>query len=153
MKKWEDIFKDKMEGFEEPLPESVFTEFQARLNGAAVPSAPKHLRWGWALIPAVASGLAVFLLPRHPQTPVTDGNVTGTHAVEILNTESDIIAEANEAEVVLPPARMSAKPVAVATEVTLVAEHVETSVEPEADSHDDTLPVVNDVTDQKAYGR
>lgn len=149
MKKWEDIFKDKMEGFEEPLPESVFTEFQARLNGAAVPSAPKHLRWGWALIPAVAAGLAVFLLPRHPQTPVTDGNVTGTHSVEVVNTEPDFIAEANEAEVVVPPARKSAKPVAVATEVTLVAEPVETSAEPEEESHDNTLPVVNDVTDEK----
>lgn len=149
MKKWEDIFKDKMEGFEEPLPESVFTEFQARLNGAAAPSAPKHLRWGWALIPAVAAGLAVFLLPRHPQTPVTDGKVTGTHAVEILNTESDIIAEANEAEVVLPPARMSAKPVVVATVPAMVTEPVETSAELEEESHDDTLPVVNDVTDEK----
>lgn len=149
MKKWEDIFKDKMEGFEKPLPESVFTEFQARLNGAAVHSAPKNLRWGWALIPAVAAGLAVFLLPRHPQTLVTDGNVTGTHAVDILNTESDIIAEANEAEVVLPPARMSAKPVVVATVPAMVTEPVETSAEPEAESHDDTLPVVNDVTDGK----
>ena len=149
MKKWEDIFKDKMEGFEKPLPESVFTEFQARLNGAVVPPAPKRLRWGWALIPAVAAGLAVFLLPRHPQTPVTNGNVTGTHAVEILNTESDIIAEANEAEVVAPPARMSAKPVVEAAEVAFVAEPVETTADPEADSHDDTLPVVNDVTKEK----
>ena len=149
MKKWEDIFKDKMEGFEEPLPESVFTEFQARLNGAAVPSAPKHLRWGWALIPAVAAGLAVFLLPRHPQTLVTDGNVTGTHAVDILNTESDIIAEANEAEVVLPPARMSAKPVVVATVPAMFTEPVETSAEPEAESQDVPPLVVNDVTQEK----
>ena len=149
MKKWEDIFKDKMEGFEEPLPESVFTEFQARLNGAAVPPAPKRLRWGWALIPAVAAGLAVFLLPRHPQTPVNDGKVTGTHSVEVVNTEPDFIAEANEAEVVVPPARKSAKPVAVATEVTLVAEPVETTAELEEESHDNTLPVVNDVTDEK----
>ena len=146
MKKWEDIFKDKMEGFEKPLPESVFTEFQARLNGAAVPSAPKHLRWGWALIPAVAAGLAVFLLPRHPQTPVTNGNVTGTHAVEILNTESDIIAEATPADVVATPARINTKPAVVSAEVAFVAEPVETTAEPEADSHDDTLPVVNDVT-------
>ena len=149
MKKWEDIFKDKMEGFEEPLPESVFTEFQARLNGAAVPPAPKRLRWGWALIPAVAAGLAVFLLPRHPQTPVNDGKVTGTHSVEVVNTEPDFIAEANEAEVVVPPARKSAKPVAVATEVTLVAEPVETTAELEEESHNDTLPAVNDVTDEK----
>lgn len=149
MKKWEDIFKEKMEGFEEPLPESVFTEFQARLNGAAVPPATKRFRWGWALIPAVAAGLAVFLLPRHPQTPVNDGEVTGTHSVEVVNTEPDFIAEANEAEAVVPPARKSAKPVAVATEVTLVAEPVETSAEPEAESQDVLPLVVNDVTQEK----
>ena len=149
MKKWEDIFKDKMEGFEEPLPESVFTEFQARLNGAAVPSAPKRLRWGWALIPAVAAGLAVFLLLRHPQKPVTDGNVTGTHAVEILNTEPDFIAEATTDEVVVPPARMSAKPVVVATVPAMVTEPVETSAEPEAESQDVPPLVVDDVTQEK----
>ena len=149
MKKWEDIFKDKMEGFEEPLPESVFTEFQARLNGAAVPPAPKRLRWGWALIPAVAAGLAVFLLLRHPQKPVTDGNVTGTHAVEILNTEPDFIAEATTDEVVVPPARMSAKPVVVATVPAMVTEPVETSAEPEAESQDVPPLVVDDVTQEK----
>ena len=149
MKKWEDIFKDKMEGFEKPLPESVFTEFQARLNGAVVPPAPKRLRWGWALIPAVAAGLAVFLLPRHPQTPVTDVDVTGTHTVEVLDTESDIIAEATPVEVVAPPARMSAKPVVVATVPAMVAEPVETSAEPETESQDAPPLVVNDVTKEK----
>ena len=149
MKKWEDIFKDKMEGFEKPLPESVFTEFQARLNGAVVPPAPKRLRWGWALIPAVAAGLAVFLLPRHSQTPVTGGNTTGPHSVEVINTESDIIAEANVAEVVAPPERMNTKPVVVSAEVALVAEPVETSAEPEAESQDVPPLVVNDVTQEK----
>lgn len=149
MKKWEDIFKDKMEGFEKPLPESVFTEFQARLNGAVVPPAPKRLRWGWVLIPAVAAGLAVFLLPRHSQTPVTDVDVTGTHTVEVLDTESDNIAESTPADVVATPARINTKPAVVSAEVALAAEPVETPAEPEAESHDDTLPVVNDVTDGK----
>lgn len=149
MKKWEDIFKDKMEGFEKPLPESVFTEFQARLNGAAVHSAPKNLRWGWALIPAVAAGLAVFLIPRHPQTAVTDGNVTGTHAVEILNTEPGIIAESTPADVVATPARINTKPAVVSAEVALVTEPVETSAEPEAESQDVPQLVVDDVTQEK----
>ena len=149
MKKWEDIFKDKMEGFEKPLPESVFTEFQARLNGAVVPPAPKRLRWGWALIPAVAAGLAVFLLPRHSQMPVTNGEFTGNHTVGVLDTESDIIAEATPVEVVAPPARMSAKPVVVATVPAMVAEPVETSAEPETESQDAPTLVVNDVTDGK----
>ena len=149
MKKWEDIFKDKMEGFEKPLPESVFTEFQARLNGAVVPPAPKRLRWGWALIPAVAAGLAVFLLPRHSQMPVTDGEVTGNHTVGVLDTESDIIAEATPVEVVAPPARMSAKPAVVSAEVALAAEPIETPAEPETESQDAPPLVVNDVTDGK----
>ena len=97
----------------------------------------------------MAAGLAVFLIPRHPQTAVTDGNVTGTHAVEILNTEPCIIAESTPADVVATPARINTKPAVVSAEVALAAEPVETPAEPEAESHDDTLPVVNDVTDGK----
>ncbi len=143
MKKWEDIFKDKMEGFEKPLPESVFTEFQARLNGAAAPSAPKRLRWGWALIPAVAAGLAVFLLPRHPQTPVTDGEVTGTHSVEVVNTEPDFIAEASMDEVVAPPAHVS-MPARKTVDIHSI------SIEPETEADGDFHAASEDISDDIA---
>ena len=68
MRKWEDIVKDKMEEFDETLPESVFVEFHAMRNGAAPDPAPKRFPLVWALVPAVAAGLAAVLLLRHPST-------------------------------------------------------------------------------------
>ena len=52
MRKWEDIVKDKMEEFDETLPESVFVEFHAMRNGAAPDPAPKRFPLVWALVPA-----------------------------------------------------------------------------------------------------
>ena len=69
MRKWEDIVKDKMEEFDETLPESVFVEFHAMRNGAAPDPAPKRFPLVWALVPAVAAGLAAVLLLRQPSTP------------------------------------------------------------------------------------
>ena len=54
MKKWEDIVKDKMDEPEGALPESVFAEFRARRDAAAVVSAPKRFPLVWAVVPAVA---------------------------------------------------------------------------------------------------
>lgn len=69
MRKWEDIVKDKMEEFDETLLESVFAEFHAMRNGAAPDPAPKRFPLVWALVPAVAAGLATILFLRHPSTP------------------------------------------------------------------------------------
>ncbi len=69
MRKWEDIVKDKMEAFDEALPESVFAEFHAIRSGAAPASTQKRFPLVWALAPAVAAGLAAFLFLRHPSTP------------------------------------------------------------------------------------
>ena len=64
MKKWEDIIKDKMEEFDESLPESVFAEFQSRLDGAS--PVPKRFPLVLVIVPAVAAGLAAALLLRKP---------------------------------------------------------------------------------------
>ena len=69
MRKWEDIVKDKMEEFDEALPESVFVEFHTMRNGAAPAPAPKRFPLAWALVPAVAAGLAAILFLRQPSTP------------------------------------------------------------------------------------
>lgn len=70
MKKWEDIVKEKMEEPVGTLPESVFDEFHARLDGArsvtAGRSAARHRPLLWALAPAAAAGLAAILLLRKP---------------------------------------------------------------------------------------
>ncbi len=69
MRKWEDIIKEKMEEPDGPLPESVFAEFHARYDGAESKPAAKRFPWAWAIIPAVAAGLAAVLLLRKPGVP------------------------------------------------------------------------------------
>ena len=69
MRKWEDIVKDKMEAFDEALPERVFAEFHAIRRGATPAPAPKRFPLVWALVPAVAAGLATVLFLRQPSTP------------------------------------------------------------------------------------
>ena len=69
MRKWEDIIKEKMEEPDGPLPESVFAEFHARYDGAESKPAAKRFPLVWALVPAVAAGLAAVLLLRKPGVP------------------------------------------------------------------------------------
>ena len=66
MRKWEDIVKDKLEEVGGSLPEGVFAEFCARRSAAASASAQKRFPLVWAVIPAVAAGLAAVLLLRRP---------------------------------------------------------------------------------------
>lgn len=71
MSKWENIVKDKLEGYESPLPEGGLAEFRARREGTA-PAAKRYSpHWGWALAgaAAVAACLAALLLPPRPTPP------------------------------------------------------------------------------------
>ena len=69
MKKWEDIVKDKLEGYESPLPEGSLAEFRARRDGVA-PARKRRLPvWPMAAATAVAAGLAAALLLRQPTVP------------------------------------------------------------------------------------
>lgn len=114
MRKWEDIVKDKMEEFDETLPESVFVEFHAMRNGAAPDPAPKRFPLVWALVPAVAAGLAAVLLLRHPST--LDNGIQIIHqpvqpvaavtdSVEVVETIQDqpLIAQASTPKVTRRP--------------------------------------------------
>ena len=89
MKKWESIIKDKLERTDTSLPESLFTEFISRLDASVSPvmagssvmadgsvmagptghPSAKRRPLLWALIPAVAAGLAAFLFLRKPSLP------------------------------------------------------------------------------------
>ena len=68
MRKWEDIVKDKMEEFDEALPDSVFAEFHAIRSSATSAPAPKRFPLAWALVPAVAAGLAAILFLSRPSS-------------------------------------------------------------------------------------
>lgn len=73
MKNWEDIIKDKLEGYESPLPEGSLAEFHSRRDSARSAAAKKRSPLVWILPTAVAAGLAAFLFLRQPGTPGGDG--------------------------------------------------------------------------------
>lgn len=81
MKKWEDILKDRLEGYESTLPEGSLSGFRAMRDAAASPRGKKLYPLAFAL--AAAAGLAAVLffprpeaqedgstIIRHTQTPV-----------------------------------------------------------------------------------
>ena len=69
MRNWEDIVKDKLEGYESPLPEGSLAEFRTRRD-AVDPARKRHpLLWSMAAATAVAAGLSAALLLRHPTIP------------------------------------------------------------------------------------
>ena len=69
MRNWEDIVKDKLEGYESPLPEGSLAEFRTRRNAVA-PARKRHpLLWSMAAATAVAAGLSAALLLRQPTVP------------------------------------------------------------------------------------
>ena len=89
MKQWEEIIKDKMEEFDDTLPESVFAEFRARRDGTV--HVPKRSRMIWAIVPAVAAGLAAILLLRQPSAPDEEIRIVRQPAVPVA--QADIPAE------------------------------------------------------------
>ena len=68
MRKWEDIVKDKLEGYESNLPEDSLAAFNARRATAGSTKA-KRFPLVWAIVPAIAAGLAAVLLLRKPTVP------------------------------------------------------------------------------------
>ena len=68
MRKWEDIVKEKLEGYGSTLPEGSLADFRARRDGGAGAPATKRFPLVWALAPALAV-LAAVLFLRQPAAP------------------------------------------------------------------------------------
>jgi hypothetical protein len=68
MSKWEDIVKDKLGGYESNLPEDSLAAFHARRATAGATKA-KRFPFVWAIVPAIAAGLATVLFIRKPTVP------------------------------------------------------------------------------------
>ena len=68
MRKWEDIVKDKLGGYESNLPEDSLAAFNARRATAGSTKA-KRFPLVWAIVPALAAGLAAVLLLSKPTVP------------------------------------------------------------------------------------
>lgn len=127
MKQWEEIIKDKMEEFDDTLPESVFAEFRARRDGAV--HVPKRSLMIWAVVPAVAAGLAAILLLHHPSAPDEGIRIVRQPAPPVA--QADIPAE--------PPVDVPKK--AVVSEAVTPQAFVSSSATPKA--------VVNDAEPAK----
>ena len=69
MKQWEDIVKDKLEGYESPLPEGSLAEFRTRRDAVAPAKKRRPLVWSMAAATALAAGLAAVLFLRQPTIP------------------------------------------------------------------------------------
>ena len=110
MRKWEDIVKDKMEEFDEALPESVFAEFRALRGGSAPVSTPRRFPLMWALVPAVAAGLAAIFFFRQPSAPENNLQIIQqpVRPVAVVNDSTDI-AEPIQSQTVIT-GRHIAKP-------------------------------------------
>ena len=121
MSKWEDIVKDKLGGYESNLPEDSLAAFHARRATAGATKA-KRFPFVWALVPAIAAGLAAILLLRKPTVP-EDGIQMIPQPVETYSQVDDsldtatppatapLIAQATRTNVVRP-ARETAQPAA-----------------------------------------
>ena len=97
MRKWEDIVKDKLEGYESNLPEDSLAAFNARRATAGSTKA-KRFPLVWAIVPALAAGLAAVLLLRKPTVPENGIQVipqpveTYSQVDDSLDTTTPIVA-------------------------------------------------------------
>jgi len=125
MSKWEDIVKERLEASDRTLPEGAFAEFRALRAGAGPAPAAKRFPLVWALVPAVAAGLAAVLLLRQPGEPGEDLQVIRQPAAPVVAVSDS--TEAVPLEVAVPVmsrplvARASV-PKAAAPSATLPAE-------------------------------
>lgn len=69
MRKWEDIIKDKLEGYESTLPEGSLAEFQALREGKKSSASKKVAPWLWGMTAVALAGIAAILFLRQPSIP------------------------------------------------------------------------------------
>ena len=72
MTKWENIVKDKLEGYKVSLPDSAFDEYQARLDGTVNSPKTKRFPLVWLITAAVAASLVAVLFIWPEETPKED---------------------------------------------------------------------------------
>ena len=87
MRKWEDIVKDKLGGYESNLPDDSLAVFQARRASTGATKA-RRFPLVWAIVPAIAAGLAAVLLLRKPTVP-EDGVQLIPQSVETYSQVDD----------------------------------------------------------------
>ena len=95
MRKWEDIVRDKLEGYESALPEGSLADFHARRGSTAAGHATR--RWIWVAAVTVAAGLAAVLFLRRPSVP--------ENVIQVVPQPSAPVASAVDTVVLEEPAQ------------------------------------------------
>lgn len=143
MRKWEDIVKDKLGGYESNLPEDSLAAFHARRATAGATKA-KRFPLVWAIVPAIAAGLAAVLFLRKPTVP-EDGIQMIPQPVEVYGQVDDsldtatppatepLIAQANQTKAVRPMPKTEQSKEPAATTIAEESHISEKSPIPETD--------------------
>ena len=151
MKKWEDIIKEKLEGYESTLPEGSLSDFRSRRAAAAGTPVARRFPWGWAVAAVVAVGLASVLFLHRPDgsensiqvisQPAVAGIPEATESPETVPAQPRI-AQAAVSETTGEPARSLPKAesagIPTGMETALNMDEQETAVDtevPEADAN------------------
>ncbi|MCR4569834.1 MAG: hypothetical protein K5661_05495, partial [Bacteroidales bacterium] len=95
MRKWEDIVRDKLEGYESALPEGSLADFHARRGSTAAGHATRS--WIWVAAVTVAAGLAAVLFLRRPSVP--------ENVIQVMPQPSAPVASAVDTVVLEEPAQ------------------------------------------------
>ena len=129
MRNWDEIMKDKLEGYGSALPEGSLSDFRARLSGAAGRLAARRFPVAWVLAPALAAGLAAVLLLRQPSAheggvqvvpqPSEAPASVVAEAVAAGEAESSGLSEAGDDAVGATPASVATAPQATAPKAIL----------------------------------
>ena len=106
MSKWEDIVKDKLEGYESKLPEGSLAEFRALRAGTGNTRPKRRSPVVWATAAAVAAGLAAILFFRQPT-----GSEKGIQIVELPAAPVAIVEDTPEVEEPAPVQQLIAQTV------------------------------------------
>lgn len=166
MKRMEDIIKDRLEAYEETLPETGLADFMTRLDESRTSATPNPARksrysiWNIATPAVAASLLAVFVLTR-PQG--TEGNLANNEPMAV-NESVAIIEESEPTELLAqadivepgPDGRQNTAATAVKKEqaavneasnsdsiVDSIAEEIEPEVDPFIDSDSSSVEADN----------
>lgn len=130
MKKWEDIFKDKLGGMIIALPERSLDEFRTRLDAVENASHVKRFAFGLAMVASVTAGLSAIIFLRQPTFPENIIQVIrNPETTAILVSESTDVSETEPAQKLLAQASVT-KPIvhnAICSQKSRTEEnHVET---------------------------
>ncbi len=90
MKKWEDIVKDKLEGYESALPEGSLADFHARRGSSATVTHASR-KWLWFPAAAVAAGLAAVLFLHRPSAPEPVIQIVRQPAAPVVAAAADTV--------------------------------------------------------------